>query len=126
MNTKKILIFSGPSGGHLFPAQAFTEAVRDIWPTAKIILVTSVRAGGLCSKFPAGLFDEMVYLPEFGSPAGFSLSALKLVLQIPVAAIQSGFLLLRVKPDLCVGFGSFVSYFGMLFAAWREAEVFYG
>ncbi len=116
---KKIVVFSGPSGGHLFPAQAFAEAAHAESADFKIILVTSVRARGLCDKFPASIFSEIIYLPEFGSPIGFSLSGLKALLNIPAAKIQSWSLLSRLKPDLCVGFGSFVSYFGMLFAAWR-------
>jgi len=118
-SSRVIVVFSGPSGGHLFPAQAFAEAAHSEVAGLKIVLVTSVRARGLCDKFPTGTFSEIVYLPEFGSPIGFSLSGLKALLNIPIAMIQSWNLLSRLKPDLCVGFGSFVSYFGMLFAAWR-------
>ncbi|HRK61134.1 MAG TPA: UDP-N-acetylglucosamine--N-acetylmuramyl-(pentapeptide) pyrophosphoryl-undecaprenol N-acetylglucosamine transferase [Candidatus Omnitrophota bacterium] len=114
-----ILVFSGPSGGHLFPAQAFAEAAHAESSDYKIVLVTSIRAQNLCLKFPAGIFSEIVFLPEFGSPIGFSFAGLRALLNIPVANIQSWNLLSRLKPDLCVGFGSFVSYFGMLFAAWR-------
>lgn len=116
---QRILVFSGPSGGHLFPAQAFAEAAHSESAALKIVLVTSVRARGLCAKFPVDIFSEVIYLPEFGSPIGFSFLGLKALLNIPIAMIQSWSLLSRVKPDLCVGFGSFVSYFGMLFAAWR-------
>jgi len=116
---KVVVVFSGPSGGHLFPAQAFAEAAHAEAADFKIILVTSVRARGLCDKFPAGIFSEIIYLPEFGSPIGFSFTGLKALLNIPAAKIHSWNLLSRLKPDLCVGFGSFVSYFGMLFAAWR-------
>ncbi len=116
---KTIVVFSGPSGGHLFPAQAFAEVAHAESADFKIILVTSVRARGLCAKFPADIFSEIIYLPEFGSPIGFSWAGFKALLNIPVAMVQSWILLSRLKPDLCVGFGSFVSYFGMLFAAWR-------
>lgn len=116
---KTILVFSGPSGGHLFPAQAFAEAAHAEASGFKIILVTSIRAQNLCLKFPVNIFSEIIFLPEFGSPIGFSFAGLKSLLNIPAAKIQSWNLLSRLKPDLCVGFGSFVSCFGMLFAAWR-------
>lgn len=119
MTDLKILVFSGPSGGHLFPAQAFAEAFVESKTPAQIVLVTSVRAVGLCSKFPPGLFSEIVYLPEFGSPIGLSMAGLKSVLRIPQAVLSSWKLISRVYPDLSVGFGSFVSYFGMLFSVWR-------
>ncbi len=115
---KKILIFSGPSGGHLFPAQAFAEELREKSPQIEVVLVTSIRAQGLCAKFLAGIFSEIMYLPEFGAP-GFSASGIKSMLNIPYAIIQSWSFISRVRPSLCVGFGSFVSYFGVLFAVWR-------
>lgn len=120
MNSKiqKILVFSGPSGGHLFPAQAFAEELREKFPEIQIVLVTSIRAEGLCQKFPDDLFSEIIYLPEFGSP-GFSPSRIKSILRIPQAIIESWNLISRIHPSLCIGFGSFVSYFGVLFAAWR-------
>lgn len=119
-NKVKILMFSGPSGGHLFPAQSLAETIREKWPNAQIDLVTSKRAQYLCSKFPQKIFDSVQYLPEFGSPAGLSFSALKILFRIPVALAQSWQILARTKPDICVGFGSFVSFFGMLFAAWQK------
>ncbi len=114
----RILVFSGPSGGHLFPAQAFAEEIRLQSPEMEVVLVTSIRAEGICSKFPKGIFSEIAYLPEFGAP-GLSPTGLKAILRIPQAMIQSWSLITRISPDLCVGFGSFVSYFGVLFASWR-------
>ena len=116
---KKILVFSGPSGGHLFPAQAFAEAAQEENFPAKLILVTSVRAKTLCSGFPDALFSEIRYLPEFGAPSLFSSVGIKAIFKIPAAAIQSWKVISQTKPDLCIGFGSFVSYFGVLFSAWR-------
>ncbi len=118
-SSRVIVVFSGPSGGHLFPAQAFAEAAHADCADLQIVLVTSIRAQGLCAKFPSGIFSEIVYLPEFGSPAGLSFSGLKSLFNITRAVVQSWRLLSRFKPAVCVGFGSFVSYFGMLFAAWR-------
>jgi len=119
VKTYCILVFSGPSGGHLFPAQAFAEAAHQSSPDIRIVLVTSIRAHGLCSKFPSSIFSEIVYLPEFGSPIGLSLSGIRGLLSIPRAIWQSWQLLGRLKPQLVVGFGSFVSYFGVLFAVRR-------
>ncbi len=116
---KTIVVFSGPSGGHLFPAQSFAEAVHQDSSATRIILVTSVRAQGLCSKFPAGIFSDIVYLPEFGTPIGLSAAGIRGLFSIPRAVWQSWQLLSRFRPDLVVGFGSFVSYFGVLFAVWR-------
>ncbi len=119
MKNCRILIFSGPSGGHLFPAQAFAEAVQDEKFSAELILVTSVRAKILCSGFPNALFSDIRFLPEFGAPSFFSLAGIKAIFKIPAAAIQSWKIISQIKPDLCLGFGSFVSYFGILFSALR-------
>lgn len=117
---KTILVFSGPSGGHLFPAQAFAEAICADQPNLRIVLVTSVRAQKLCEKFPAGLFFQVEYLPEFGFPSGVSPAMVRAAFRIPLAIIRTWKLISRTQPCLCVGFGSFVAYFGVLFSVWRK------
>jgi UDP-N-acetylglucosamine--N-acetylmuramyl-(pentapeptide) pyrophosphoryl-undecaprenol N-acetylglucosamine transferase len=65
---------------------------------------------------PKSIFDSVAYLPEFGFPTGLSWKTLKPFFLFPYLFIQAFFFLVRKKPDLCVGFGSFVSYPGMMTA----------
>ncbi len=112
----RVAVFAGPTGGHLFPAQSFCEGFRKRFPQATIELITSHRAQDLIAKVPAGIFDRVHYLPEFGFAARFSLATLKPFLLAPYLFLKSFFYLTKSRPDICVGFASFASYPGMMTA----------
>lgn len=114
-----IAVFAGPSGGHLFPALAFAEAIRVRSGQSEVILFTSRSGQSITSRWPPAVFREIIYLPDFPFPARFSFKAVKFLLEFLRAFILSSRYLSKKKPDLCVGFGSYVSYPGMLLSAWR-------
>lgn len=114
----RLVVYAGPTGGHIFPAQSFSEGFRKRFPDSQIALVTCHRAQPLVEKMPRDTFHTVSYLPEFGIPAGFSLKTLKPFFLFPYLLLHAFALLCKVKPNLCVGFGSFVSYPGMLAASW--------
>lgn len=123
----QIAIFAGPSGGHLFPALAYAEALRERLPNSERFLISSRRAENFVVSdhyFDSGLFKDIFYLREFPFPAGLSLRSLQFLLEFPRAFIESSQILNKIKPDLCAGFGSFVSYPGMRLAAWRKIPNF--
>lgn len=66
---------------------------------------------------PHGLFNEVFYLEEFPFPSGISLRSMTFLLQLPKAFLASANLLLRFKPDVCAGFGSYVSFPGIFLAS---------
>jgi len=114
----RLVVYAGPTGGHVFPAQSFSEGFRKHFPNSRIDLVTCHRAKSLIDKMPQGIFGSVSYLPEFGFLGGFSWKNLKPFFLFPYLFLQAFFFLKRTKPDLCVGFGSFVSYPGMMTAHW--------
>ncbi len=116
----RLEVYAGPTGGHIFPAQSFSEGFRKRFPDARIDLVTCHRAKPLIDKMPPGIFGSVTYLPEFGFPGGFSWKTLKPFFLFPYLFLQAFFFLKRKDPDLCVGFGSFVSYPGMRMASWLK------
>lgn len=116
----KIMIFAGPSGGHLFPALAFAEVMRKRMPVGRLMLVTSEKAKVITAGEPFQIFDEVNFLPNFPFPAGISLRALRFLLQLFRASLVSSRYLSKENPDLCVGFGSYASFPGMVFAALRK------
>ena len=120
----RIAIFAGPSGGHLFPALAYAESLKDRWPQSERFLVTSRRAENFVRHFEPGLFTGVEYLREFPFPSGFSLRSVQFLLEFPRAFMDSAKFLSKTKPDLCAGFGSFVSYPGMRLAAWKKIPNF--
>jgi len=112
----RLVIYAGPTGGHVFPAQAFSERFRKRSPGSRIHFVTCRRAKSLVDKMPPGTFDTISYLPEFGFSRRFSWKTLKPFVLFPYLFLQAYLFLIRKKPDLCIGFGSFVSYPGMMTA----------
>ena len=114
----RLVVYAGPTGGHVFPAQSFAEGFRQCFPDSMIDLVTCRRAKSLVDQMPPGIFHSVSYLPEFGFSKRFSWKTLKPFFLVPYLFIQAFFFLKKVRPDLCVGFGSFVSYPGMMTAHW--------
>jgi len=115
-----VLVFAGPSGGHLFPALSFAEAWKKQDPSARLFLVTSEKAGPLTKAFTPGIFEDVVYLNNFPSVQGISLRSAGFLLKLARAFGASYRHLTRLKPDLSVGFGSYVSFPGMLLSAWKK------
>ncbi len=111
---RNILVFAGPSGGHLFPALAFAEKFSQEYPSSSLTLVTSRRGQTLVERMPEGAFRGVYYLPEFPSPSDFSWRTLRFLFRLLQAFFLSVVLIRQIKPELSVGFGSFVSYPGML------------
>lgn len=112
----RIVVYAGPTGGHLFPAQSFAEGFRARCPGSRIALVTSHRAKPLVAGLPDGTFDKVYFLPDFGFPRKISWGTFKPFFLAPYLFLQSFFHLIFHRPDLCVGFASFASYPGMMMA----------
>lgn len=119
-DSPSIAIFAGPSGGHLFPAQAYAEALQKRRPKSRRYLISSRRAEAFARNFAPGLFHEVFYLREFPFPSGISLRSARFLLEFPRAFLDSDKIIRKIQPDLCAGFGSFVSYPGMMLAAWKK------
>ena len=117
MKHSSVIVYAGPSGGHLFPAQAFSECLKQRKPDCNIYLVTSKRAINIVGNDSEKTFTKIYYLPEFGMSSAFSSKTLKACFLLPLAFLISTVHLLKVKPRFCVGFGSFVSFPGIKIAS---------
>ena len=115
-----VSFFSGHSGGHLFPAFAAAEAFKRRLPETRIHLLTGAKAGPIVRNLPAGIFDEVCTQPEFPLPTRPSPRVLEFLWEFPRAFIVASHYLSKAKPDICLGFGSYASYPGMLLAAARN------
>jgi len=120
MGSPCVCVFAGPSGGHLFPAQAFAESFKRRFPAGRIYLVTSRKGRPLVSRMPDRIFEGVFYLPEFPSPSGISLRAFSFLLKLPRTMALMRPYLSKIRPHLCVGFGSYVSYPGMRLASLKK------
>lgn len=101
-----ILFAAGGTGGHIYPAIAIAEAIREKYEHASISFV------GTKHKIEARIVPQQGY--KFFSIwiSGFSrsmkLSNILFPLKVVVALVQSFFLILKVKPDIVIGTGGYV------------------
>ena len=120
----RVAIFTGPTGGHFFPALAFLESLKRRHPEAPILLVTSRRGRTLAEKFASPPEVQLEFLPDFPFPrpgrADFLLRLIPFLIKLGQSFLRSGKILKIFRPDLCVGFGSYVAFPGMGLSRWRK------
>jgi len=108
MGIKKIIIAGGGTGGHIFPAVAIANAIKELKPDAEILFV------GAKGKM------EMEKVPQAGydirglTIAGFERSSLIKNIWLPFKLIKS-FLQVRTifkefRPDAVIGVGGYSSF----------------
>ena len=102
MTRRPVLVAAGGTGGHLFPAQALSEALarRDI----PVELVTDDRAIRYGAEFPARIIHHVAAAtPTGGGPIGRAWAILTLLRGTQAARR----IIRRVKPRCVVGFGGY-------------------
>jgi UDP-N-acetylglucosamine--N-acetylmuramyl-(pentapeptide) pyrophosphoryl-undecaprenol N-acetylglucosamine transferase len=110
----KILAVTGASGGHIFPALAFLDTLKNRRKDAELLLVLPKRS----VQMPEGDFPCRVY---FISAPNIRLSLdFKNIIAIVgflKGIFQGIFILLEFRPDIVAGFGSLASV-PVVFFAW--------
>jgi UDP-N-acetylglucosamine--N-acetylmuramyl-(pentapeptide) pyrophosphoryl-undecaprenol N-acetylglucosamine transferase len=106
---KIAVVAAGGTGGHLFPAQALSEALIERgW---RIVLACDERAAAFSESFPAeeriGL-SARTYKP--GDPVGMAMAGLAIVRGV----LQARAAFARIDPGVVVGFGGYPSVPGLL------------
>lgn len=114
--TIKVLIASGASAGHLYPALAFAGALAAKRPDITIAFVTSKR--GIESAI-----ERYGYQIFFMRLRPLSFNGIKLLRSLYCLArsfIDSFFIIQRFRPNLAVGFGSYISFPALLESAFLK------
>ena len=103
----RIIISGGGTGGHIYPAIAIANKLKEKWVNPEILFV------GALGKM------EMQKVPEAGYPIKgiwisgiqrkLSLKNLLFPLKVVYSIIQSYFIIQKFKPDLAIGLGGFAS-----------------
>lgn len=103
----KILIASGGSGGHIFPAVALAEELRFKDPSAEILFVGSDKA------LDRRIFEKEGFkyclLSANKLPYGASFNTLFFLLKLSIDILKSLMIIVKYRPDAVVGFGGYVS-----------------
>jgi len=106
--SKKIIIAGGGTGGHIFPAIAIANAIRQLQPDAEILFV------GAKGKMEMEKVPQAGYEIEGLDIAGFNRSSLIKNIGLPLKLIKSFFqvrsLMSRFKPDAVIGVGGYSSF----------------
>ena len=102
----KVLFAAGGSAGHVDPALATAEALKDLSPTASITFMGT--KAGIESRLVPSAGYPLLTVEKLPFPRRFSISSLAW----PVRALSN----LHRDFDVVVGFGGYVSAFGILAA----------
>ena len=107
MGGVKILIASGGSGGHIFPAIALAEELRLKDRSVEIMFVGSDRA------LDRRIFEKEGFkyrlLPANKLPYRASFNTLFFLLKLSIDIFRSLMIIMKYRPDAVVGFGGYVS-----------------
>ena len=110
---KRIVVTTGGTGGHIFPALAVAQALRVMYPGLSAAFVGGQGPEGVLAR-KAGL--RFVALPAKGVFGRGIRGALEGLMSTR-AAFQAMNFYRTFKPDLVAGFGGYASFYPML-AAW--------
>jgi UDP-N-acetylglucosamine--N-acetylmuramyl-(pentapeptide) pyrophosphoryl-undecaprenol N-acetylglucosamine transferase len=113
----KVLLAAGGTGGHLFPAEALSHALRR--RNVAVSLVTDMRAFEFAGNFPA---DEVHAVPA-GTPSSRSiLGKITAAFEIGRGVLRARKLLGDIRPDVVVGFGGYPTVPPLLAAGMRNCR----
>ena len=105
----RILIAASHTGGHLFPALAVAEALKHQAPSARIEFIGSGR------PLEEEILGAAGWVPHKIEVVGIKNRGLKGVaqfaLRIPTAVLQTWRLISRVRPQVIIGIGGYVTFF---------------
>ncbi len=102
MKKPLVLLTAGGTGGHLFPAEALANVLKN--SGCRVVLATDKRANAYAGSFPA---DEIVEIPS-ATPSGRSLPKMaKAALLLAQGTLKAVGVVRKLKPDAVVGFGGY-------------------
>jgi UDP-N-acetylglucosamine--N-acetylmuramyl-(pentapeptide) pyrophosphoryl-undecaprenol N-acetylglucosamine transferase len=114
----KILIASGGSGGHIFPAVSLAKELEK--KSAEIIFVASKRR--LDRKILHGAPYRKAYLTANPMPYTFGLRALLFPFKLILDILEGLGILIKFRPDAVVGFGGYTSGAILLLATFMRIK----
>ena len=108
MNGKKIIVAGGGTGGHIFPAIAIANAIKELQPETEFLFI------GAKGKMEMEKVPKAGYKIKGLTIAGFERSSLIKNIGLPFKLVKS-FLQVRnifksFKPDAVIGVGGYSSF----------------
>ncbi len=108
--TKTILLSAGGTGGHFFPAIALAAELKK--SECNIHLITDKR----CEKYLNSNMKLEHHIVDLHIKTSGLMNKAKSAFQLITACIKTLFLLMRIKPDVVIGFGGYPTFPSLLAA----------
>ncbi len=113
----RVVISTGGTGGHIFPALAVAESIRELYPQAELLFLGSEQG-------PEGRLAQEANIPFLGLPArgvlGRGLRSLGTVWWLVRSLALCWRTYARFQPQVVIGFGSYASFVPVLLAVWKR------
>lgn len=106
-NNHKIIISGGGTGGHIFPAIAIANALRELEPQIEILFVGAEGKMEM-EKVPQAGY-KIVGLPVAGLQRKLTLSNFSFPFKLLKSLGKASDIIKEFKPDACVGVGGYAS-----------------
>ncbi len=116
MSAQKVLIATGITGGHFFPAVRFAEKYLEEHPDSEITFVLGRTVSTVVVSKYLGRF-QVKHIPVDPFPVSFSFKLLSFLINYPRSLFRTWSFLKELKPTVLVSFGSYSSFPSVL-AAW--------
>ena len=106
MHERPVVVFSGGgTGGHLYPALAIADALRDLRPDARVVFVGARR--GLEARILPSRGEEHLLLPVHGYDRSSLWSNWRVLTGLVVGFFRVARLFTRIRPDVVVVTGGY-------------------
>lgn len=115
----RLLITGGGTGGHLFPAVAAAQALRQREPDSEVLFIGTRRKIDMTSLDKYGFASSSIY--SYGLKGKNIPELIKALAVLPVSLFQALSHIRRFKPDVALGVGGYVT--GPVMLAARLAGV---
>jgi UDP-N-acetylglucosamine--N-acetylmuramyl-(pentapeptide) pyrophosphoryl-undecaprenol N-acetylglucosamine transferase len=107
MSQFRVIVSGGGTGGHIFPAIAIANAIKEKHPDSKILFVGALGRMEMEKVPDAGY--EIVGLPIMGLQRRLTLQNLKFPFKLIASMLQAKKIVKEFKPDVVVGVGGYAS-----------------
>jgi len=118
----KFIISGGGTGGHVFPAIAIADAIKEKLPDAEISFVGAIGKLEMQKVPEAGY--RIIGLDITGFQRKFSLQNIKLLGKLIKSLWVASGILSEVKPDAVIGVGGYASGAVLQVAGWKGIPIF--
>ena len=114
MSLKRVIISGGGTGGHIFPAIAIADKIKEKYPEAQILFIGAEGKMEM-EKVPAAGY-EIVGLDIRGFQRKFTLSNLLLPFKIIASYRKAKKIIKKFNPQVVIGVGGYASGYTLLVA----------